>query len=210
MVRTDIAEFKNTLPKDITLVAATKYLNAEEMKDFLKVGINNFGENRVDDFLTKYSQLKDQNIIWHFIGHLQRNKAKKVIDKIDYLHSLDSLELAKIIDENTSTPLKTFIEVSINLEETKNGVPFYKMDEFVKEVIKFKNIKLVGLMMMAVKNADDLSLKDQFRKLRILRDELEKKYNISLPYLSMGMSNDYLEAIEEGATHIRLGRILLK
>ena len=210
MVRTDIAEFKNTLPKDITLVAATKYLNAEEMKDFLKVGINNFGENRVDDFLTKYSQLKDQNIIWHFIGHLQRNKAKKVIDKIDYLHSLDSLELAKIIDENTSTPLKTFIEVSINLEETKNGVPFYKMDEFVKEVIKFKNIKLVGLMMMAVKNADDLSLKDQFRKLRILRDELEKKYNISLPYLSMGMSDDYLEAIEEGATHIRLGRILLK
>ena len=210
MVRHDIAEFKNTLPKDITLVAATKYLNAEEMKDFLKVGINNFGENRVDDFLTKYSQLKDQNIIWHFIGHLQRNKAKKVIDKIDYLHSLDSLELAKIIDENTSTPLKTFIEVSINLEETKNGVPFYKMDEFVKEVIKFKNIKLVGLMMMAVKNADDLSLKDQFRKLRILRDELEKKYNISLPYLSMGMSNDYLEAIEEGATHIRLGRILLK
>ncbi len=210
MVRPDIAEFKNTLPKDITLVAATKYLNAEEMKDFLKVGINNFGENRVDDFLMKYSQLKDQNIIWHFIGHLQRNKAKKVIDRINYLHSLDSLELAKIIDENTSTPLKTFIEVSINLEETKNGVPFYKMDEFIKEVIKFKNIKLVGLMMMAVKNADDLSLKDQFRKLRILRDELEKKYNISLPYLSMGMSDDYLEAIEEGATHIRLGRILLK
>lgn len=210
MVRPDIAEFKNTLPKDITLVAATKYLNADEMRDFLKVGINNFGENRVDDFLNKYSQLKDQNVIWHFIGHLQRNKAKKVIDKIDYLHSLDSLELAKIIDENTSTPLKTFIEVSINLEETKNGVPFYKMDDFVKEIIKFKNIKLVGLMMMAVKNADDLSLKDQFKKLRLLRDELEKKYNISLPYLSMGMSDDYLEAIEEGATHIRLGRILLK
>lgn len=210
MVRPDIAEFKSTLPSNITLVAATKYLSSEEMKDFLKVGINNFGENRVNDFLLKYSQLENRGVIWHFIGHLQRNKAKKVIDKIDYLHSLDSLELAKIIDENRTTPLKTFVEVSINLEETKNGVPFYDAEKFVGELLKFKNIKLVGLMMMAVKNADDLSLREQFRKLRLLKEELEKKYNISLPYLSMGMSDDYLEAIEEGATHIRLGRILLK
>ena len=210
MVRPDIAEFKSTLPSNITLVAATKYLSSEEMKDFLKVGINNFGENRVDDFLLKYSQLENQNIIWHFIGHLQRNKAKKVINKIDYLHSLDSLELAEIIDKNRTTPLKTFVEVSINLEETKNGVPCYDVDKFVGEVLKYKNVKLVGLMMMAVKNADDLSLKEQFHKLALLKEELEKKYNISLPYLSMGMSNDYLEAIEEGATHIRLGRILLK
>lgn len=210
MVRPDIAEFKETLPKDITLVAATKYLSSEEMKDFLKVGINNFGENRVDDFLKKYSDLENQGAIWHFIGHLQRNKAKKVINIIDYLHSLDSLELAKIIDENRTTPLKTFIEVSINLEETKNGVPFYEVDKFVNEVLKYKNIELVGLMMMAVKNADNLSLKEQFKKLRLLRDELQKKFAISIPYLSMGMSDDYLEAIEEGATHIRLGRILLK
>ena len=210
MVRPDILDFKKTIPNNITLVAATKYLSAEEMKDFLKVGITNFGENRVDDFLDKYSQLKNQDITWHFIGHLQRNKAKKVLDKINYLHSLDSLELAKIIDENRTTPLNTFIEVSINLEETKNGVPFYNIENFVKEVIKFKKIKLVGLMMMAVKNADDLSLKEQFKKLRLVRDELEKKFDISLPYLSMGMSDDYLEAIEEGATHIRLGRILLK
>lgn len=210
MVRPDIAEFKETLPKGITLVAATKYLSSEEMKDFLKVGINNFGENRVDDFLRKYSDLENQGVIWHFIGHLQRNKAKKVINMIDYLHSLDSLELAKIIDENRTTPLKTFIEVSINLEETKNGVPFYEVDKFVNEVLKYKNIELVGLMMMAVKNADNLSLKEQFKKLRLLRDELQKKFAISIPYLSMGMSDDYLEAIEEGATHIRLGRILLK
>ena len=210
MVRPDIAEFKKTLPENITLVAATKYLSSEEMKDFLKAGINNFGENRVNDFLSKYSQLQNQGIIWHFIGHLQRNKAKKVLDKIDFLHSLDSLELAKIIDENRLKPLKTFVEISINLEETKNGVPFYEAEAFVKELLKYKNIELVGLMMMAVKNANNLSLKEQFHKLRLLRDELEQKLNIKLPYLSMGMSDDYLEAIEEGATHIRLGRILLK
>ena len=210
MVRKDIKEFVDTLPKDVTLVAATKYLAADEMKDFLKAGVNNFGENRVDSFLEKYEALKGYNVVWHFIGHLQRNKALKVIGKIDYLHSLDSLDLAKIIDSHRKTPLNTFVEVSINLEETKNGVPFYKVEEFVSELIKFKNIKLVGLMMMAVKNADELSLKDQFKKLALLRIDLEKKFNISIPYLSMGMSDDYLEAIEEGATHIRLGRILLQ
>ena len=210
MVRPDIVEFKNSLPKNVTLVAATKYLSSDEMKDFLKADITNFGENRVDDFLKKYDDLKNLGITWHFIGHLQRNKAKKVINKIDYLHSLDSLELAKIIDANRLSPLKTFVEVSINLEETKNGVPFYDAKEFIKELLNYKNIQIVGLMMMAVKNADDLSLKEQFAKLRMLRDEIEKELSITLPYLSMGMSDDYLEAIEEGATHIRLGRILLK
>ena len=210
MVRKDIKEFIATLPKDVTLVAATKYLDSEQMKDFLKAGINNFGENRVNDFLVKYENLKDENIVWHFIGHLQRNKAKKVINEIDYLHSLDSLELAEIIDKERTAPLKTFIEVSINLEENKNGVPYYELESFLKEVLKYKNVQVVGLMMMAFKNSEDESLKEQFKKLRLLKIDVEKKLHISLPYLSMGMSDDYLEAIEEGATHIRLGRILLE
>lgn len=210
MVRKDIKQFIATLPKDVTLVAATKYLDSEQMKDFLKAGINNFGENRVNDFLVKYENLKDENIVWHFIGHLQRNKAKKVINKIDYLHSLDSLELAEIIDKERTTPLKTFIEVSINLEENKNGVPYYELENFLKEVLKYKNVQVVGLMMMAFKNSEDESLKEQFKKLRLLKIDVEKMLHISLPYLSMGMSDDYLEAIEEGATHIRLGRILLE
>ena len=210
MVRFDIADFVNTLPKNVTLVAATKYLTADEMLPFLDAGVTNFGENRVESFLEKYEALKDKDIVWHFIGHLQRNKALKIINKIDYLHSLDSLELAKIIDKNRVTPLKTFIEVSINVEESKNGVPFYKVEEFLSELLKYKNIEVVGLMMMAIKNSDEESVKSQFRKLRILRDELEQKFKVKLPYLSMGMSDDYLEAIEEGATHIRLGRILLQ
>lgn len=210
MVRKDILEFKKTLPSNITLVAATKYLTSEEMKDFLKAGINNFGENRVEAFLEKYKDLKNEDVIWHFIGHLQRNKALKVLDKIEYLHSLDSLELAKIIDKKVKKPLKCFVEISINLEESKNGVPYYEAEQFFEELLKYKNVQVVGLMMMAVKNADDLSLKEQFAKLRELRDNLEKKFNISLPYLSMGMSDDYKEAILEGATHIRLGRILLQ
>ena len=210
MVRNDIAEFKKTIPSDVTLVAATKYLTSVEMLDFLNAGINNFGENRVDSFLTKYEDLKDKNVVWHFIGHLQKNKAKKVINKIEYLHSLDSLELAKIISKTAIFPLKTFVEVSINLEENKNGVPYYEVEDFLRQILPLPNIKIVGLMMMAVKGANDESLRDQFKRLRLLRDELENKLNISLPYLSMGMSDDYLDALKEGATHIRLGRILLK
>ena len=208
MVRKDIKEFVNTLPKNVTLVAATKYVDVDDMEVLLVNGVNNFGENRTDSFLRKYDLLKNKGAIWHFIGHLQRNKANDVINKIDYLHSLDSLKLADLIEKKRETPLKCFVEVSINLEETKNGVPFYEAKEFIKSLLNYQKIELVGLMMMAVKASDDLSLQTQFSKLKISRDEIEQEFHIKLPFLSMGMSDDYKEAIKEGATHIRLGRIL--
>ena len=207
-VREDIKEFVSTIPDNVQLVAATKYVDSNEIRKLVENGINNIAENRVDAFLKKYDELTDLEIHWHFIGHLQRNKAKDVINKIEYLHSLDSLELAQIIDKIRSTPLNVFVEVSINLEESKNGVPYYIVKDFIKELLKYKNINIVGLMMMTIKVSDDKD--NQFLKLRLLRDELEKDLNIKLPYLSMGMSDDYLLAIKEGATHIRLGRILFK
>ena len=207
MLRKDIREFLNTIPKGITLVAATKYMDVFIMKDMLKAGINNFGENRVDSFLNKYELLKNEkDVVWHFIGHLQRNKAKDVINKIDYLHSLDSLELAKMIENYRISKLKVFVEISINLEKNKNGVPYFEAEEFINNLKQFQKIEVVGLMMMADLNHEDA--KNQFHKLKELRENLEKKCQIKLPYLSMGMSEDYLQAIEEGATHIRLGRIL--
>lgn len=209
MVRNDIKQFIDSIPNDVTIVAATKYVDANDMKILFENGIYNFGENRADSFLSKYEILKDnKDIKWHFIGHLQRNKAKSVINLIDCLHSLDSLELAKKIDELRSVPLDTFIEVSINLEENKNGVPYYEVEEFIKQIMNYKNIHLVGLMMMAYK--DSCNPYDEFNKLRELRGQLENKLNIKLPYLSMGMSDDYLDAIKAGATHIRLGRILFQ
>ena len=207
MLRKDIDTFLSSIPQGVTLVAATKYLSGEEMKELLDHNITNFGENRVDSFLLKYEELKEHtNIKWHFIGHLQRNKAKQIVNKINYLHSLDSLELAKIIEKERKMPLKTFVEVSINLEKSKNGVPYYEVRNFIQEVLQYKNIELVGLMMMAAKGS--LNTEEQFEKLVSLRDELEKELNIKLPYLSMGMSDDYLSAIKAGSTHIRLGRIL--
>ncbi len=208
MIRKDIKEFLNTLPKDVTLVAATKYGDIDDLKELYSNGVFNFGENRVDAFLNKYEALKDLNIKWHFIGHLQRNKAHLVLDKIDYLHSLDSLELVKTINKYRLSPLDCFVEVSINLEENKNGVPYYEVKDFIKECLQYPNVNIVGLMMMAVANSSEESLHNQFRKLKELKDNLEKELNISLPYLSMGMSDDYKVAIKEGATHIRLGRVL--
>ena len=208
MIRKDIKEFLNTLPKDVTLVAATKYGDVDDLKDLYSNGVFNFGENRVDAFLNKYEALKDLDIKWHFIGHLQRNKAHLVLDKIDYLHSLDSLELVKTINKYRLSPLNCFVEVSINREENKNGVPYYEAKDFIKECLKCPNVNIVGLMMMAVAQSSESSLHNQFRKLKELKDSLEKELNISLPYLSMGMSDDYKIAIEEGATHIRLGRVL--
>ena len=208
MIREDIKQFVNSLPKNVTLVAATKYIGPEDMELLLKNGVNNFGENRTDSFNAKYTLLQSKGAIWHFIGHLQRNKANEIINKIDYLHSLDSLKLAELIEQKREKPLKCFVEISINLEESKNGVPYYEAKDFIKELLKFKKIELVGLMMMAIKESNEYSLDNQFAKLRELRDELEKDLNIKLPYLSMGMSDDYKSAIKEGATHIRLGRIL--
>ena len=208
MIRKNIKEFIKSIPNTVTLVGATKYGDINDLKELYKAGIYNFGENRVDSFLNKYEALKDLNIKWHFIGHLQRNKAVLIIDKIDYLHSLDSLELAKLINKYRDKPLDCFIEVSINLEENKNGVPYYQVKDFIEECLNYPNINIVGLMMMAVANSSEDSLHNQFRKLKELKEEINEELNISIPYLSMGMSDDYLIAIDEGATHIRLGRIL--
>lgn len=209
ILRKDIDSFIKTINKSITLIAATKYVDPLIMEQLLTKGINNFGENRVDTFLSKYESLKThKEIVWHFIGHLQRNKAKKVANKIDFLHSLDSLGLAKILNDNLDKPLNCFVEVSINNEETKNGVKVDDLNNFLTKLQGFSNIKVVGLMMMTVKNSQENSLEEQFEKIEQLKERISKELNIELPYLSMGMSDDYQIAIKHNATHIRLGRIL--
>jgi len=209
MLRLDFDEFIKTIPDNVKVVAATKYVDYKGILELYNHGLKDYGENRTEAFLEKYEALKDyKDIKWHFIGHLQRNKASLVINKIDCLHSLDSLKLAKLIEEKREKPLDCFIEVSINMEENKNGVPYKEINQFVEEVLKYKKIHLVGFMMMAIKNDSDDDIIKQFKALKYLKERVEKDFNIQMPYLSMGMSNDYKDAILAGATHIRLGRIL--
>lgn len=207
-VRVDLDQFLLSIPENVTLVAATKYVGSDEILKLVNHRIFNIGENRVDSFLLKYSQLQNNGIIWHFIGHLQRNKAKLVANKIDFLHSLDSVELAIKLNELRSVPLKCFIEVSINNEENKNGISLENLDHFIEEIKPLKNIQIVGLMMMTLKGSSEEQQYKQFNKLKLLLDEINKKHNLSLKELSMGMSDDYKKAIDAGSTYIRLGRIL--
>lgn len=195
-------ELLETIPTNVTVIAATKYIDEDKMRNLYKTGINNFGENRVDSFLRKYENLKDLNIKWHFIGHLQKNKAKKILNSIDVLHSLDSLELAKIIQKNRTDILDCFIEVKLSDSETKDGVLKSNLRDFVIEVQKYDKINILGFMAMT---EPEMTKEQKFAFFKDVK-QLANEYNYK--FLSIGMSDDYVEAIKAGATHIRLGRIL--
>lgn len=206
----NLMALKGSIPKQVRIVCATKYVEPKDMLKLLESGLNEFGENRVEAFLDKYEELKDQKIIWHFIGHLQTNKAKEVVEKIEYLHSLSSLKLAKIISKCRVRPLKCFVEVNINAEETKSGLAVEELNDFISEVKDLENIELVGLMAMSKASSTSLEKYNQFKFLHELLDKVNADFNLNLKELSMGMSDDYKEAIKAGATFIRLGRVLWK
>ncbi len=197
-----INEIISSIPNNVCVIAATKYIDESEMVKLYECGINNFGENRVDSFLRKYEILSHLDIKWHFIGHLQRNKAKEVINKINCLHSLDSLELAKIINKERKEVLDCFIEVKLTDSETKDGIKIDDLENFIIEAKKYPKINIIGLMCMTEPNMIDEEKCNVFLK----ANELAKKNNLKC--LSMGMSDDYQLAIKAGSTHVRLGRIL--
>ena len=190
--------------KNSTIVAATKYVTDKEIRHLYHLGIKNMGENRVQSFLEKYEKLRDIDIIWHFIGHLQTNKVKSVINKIDYLHSLDSIRLAEKINLFSNKKIKCFIEINSG-EETKCGIEYSEVVEFLEKIKKYPKIEIIGFMTMAPNTDDEETIKKTFKKLEELKNRINPNFK-----LSMGMSNDYKIAIECGATHIRLGSILWK
>lgn len=196
-------DFIKQLNVNATVIAATKYVSKEVCLDLFNLGVTNFGENRTDSFLEKYEYLKDKSITWHFIGKLQSKKVKDVINKIDFLHSLDRFSLADEIEKRAEKTIKCFVEVNSG-EEQKDGVSYNQFASFYEVLKKYSKIEIVGLMTMAKDNASELELEDTFNKLA----SLAKEYN--LPFLSMGMSNDYKVALKCGATHIRLGRVLFE
>ena len=191
-------------PKGATIVCASKYVGSDSIRKMYDLGINNMGENRAQAFLEKYDNLKDLNIIWHFIGHLQTNKVKDVINKIDYLHSLDSIKLANEIEKYSNKKLKCFIEINSG-EESKSGIDYSEALNFYNELKKYSKIEVVGFMTMAPNTDDESAIKGVFMRLKDFRDSIDSNLK-----LSMGMSNDYKIALECGATHLRLGSIMWK
>jgi pyridoxal phosphate enzyme (YggS family) len=194
---------------DATIVAATKYVDTFVMEELLANGINNFGENRVDSFLEKYGKLASNNeIVWHFIGTLQTNKVKKMINKISYLHSLNSVKLASVIDKYREAPLNCFLEVNLTESLSKTGINPDNIISSLAMMKEFKNVNVIGLMTMTEADMTDLEKMEVFTKLKNLKEELNKLGYSNITHLSMGMSDDYHIAITCGATFVRLGRIL--
>lgn len=192
--------FKDNHP---TIICASKYISSVEMRKLYEEGINHFAENRTKSLLTKKNELKDLNVTWHFIGHLQSNKIKGFINEIDYLHSLSTLKQATLINKHRIEPLKCFIQVNILNESQKSGIAENLLEEFLLSLKKYDKIEVIGLMTMGMID-NPIETERAFRRL----NELKNKYQ--LEDLSMGMTDDYELALKHGTTFLRLGRILVK
>lgn len=203
-----VKETLNHIPDNVTLVAATKYFNPAQMRELYSLGIRHFGENRVEAFLEKQDALQDLDITWHIIGTLQTKKAKKIINTIDYLHSLDTIKLAEEINKRRNSPLKCFIQVNISEEESKHGLNINDVIPFLQELKKYENIIPIGFMGMAAFDENQETARTSFKKLHKLQVLVKETLNLDLKELSIGMSNDYITAIEEQSTFVRLGSVL--
>lgn len=194
----------------VKLVGVTKTKPSNLLRWACEYNLCTFGENRVQEFLKKWEELKDLPIEWHFIGYLQTNKVKYIVDKVALIHSVDrpSLvdELQKRVSKKGIEKLPILVEVNIGGEETKAGVEPEKAEELLEYILKnAPNLKVEGLMTVPPYRENLEEVRPFFRKLRELRDQLEEKLGIRLPHLSMGMSHDFTVAIEEGATIVRVG-----
>tara|TARA_B100000131_G_scaffold262872_1_gene259451 strand:- start:304 stop:957 length:654 start_codon:yes stop_codon:yes gene_type:complete len=211
----EIKDSLNLQRNDITLVAVSKTKPVEEIKKKYNEGLINFGENRVNELVQKFNLLP-KDINWHMIGHLQTNKVKKIIPFISLIHSVDSLKLInKIENESEKLDKKTniLLQVHIAKEKSKYGFNFAEIRDFFKNQLdeSYKNINIVGLMGMATFTNNKNQIRKEFKKLKILYDEIKsisQKNNQKIKILSMGMSSDYKIAIEEGSNMVRIGSLI--
>lgn len=195
---------------DVTLICVSKTKPVEAIYEAMDCGYKVFGENKVQEMCSKYEEINDSNLEWHLIGHLQTNKVKYIVDKAALIHSVDSLHLATTISKEAvkhNVVVNVLIEVNVAKEDTKFGVSVEECEELIIEISKLPNIIVKGLMTIApfVTNPEENRI--HFANLRKLLIDINNKNidNVFMNVLSMGMTNDYEVAIEEGATHIRVG-----
>lgn len=195
--------------EEVTLIAVSKTKPAVMLNEVYRAGIREFGENKVQELCEKHAALPE-DIHWHMIGHLQRNKVRQVIDKVCLIHSVDSVRLAEQIEQEAARigrVIPVLIEVNAAGEESKYGLSVSETEEFIRKIAVFPHILIKGLMTIApfVENQEENRI--YFRSLRKLLVDINNKNidNVCMDTLSMGMTNDYETAIEEGATLVRVG-----
>ena len=196
-------------PKEVTLIAVSKTKPVEMLREAYDEGERIFGENKVQEIMDKYGHLPD-DIQWHMIGHLQRNKVKYIVDKVSMIHSVDSVRLAQTIEQeaarkNVCVPI--LIEVNVAEEESKFGLKTEEVLSLLEKICDYPHIQVQGLMTIAPFVEDPEENREIFRKLKKLSVDIDKKNinNITMSVLSMGMTGDYEVAVQEGATMVRVG-----
>ncbi|MCF1584225.1 YggS family pyridoxal phosphate-dependent enzyme [Tetragenococcus koreensis] len=199
--------------EEITLIGVTKTVGINQTIELANQGVNHLAENRVDQFLSKKEKMSDfTDIAWHFIGNLQRRKVKSVINEIDFFHALDSLKLGNEIQKRADKTIRCFVEVNVSGEDSKQGIASEELETFIEQLALFNKIKVVGLMTMAPLGSTKEQQHEIFARLKHLQETIqEKKWEFApCTQTSMGMSNDFPVAIQEGATFIRVGTALFK
>lgn len=195
--------------ESVTLIAVSKTKPAEDIRELMAIGVTDFGENKVQEMCGKREVIPEE-LHWHLIGHLQRNKVKYIAKDVYLIHSVDSLRLAEEIEKEAAKADRicpVLIEVNIGDEESKSGVPYAEAEALVRGVSRLPHVKVRGLMCIAPFTEDPESNRGYFRQMRMLRDRIaaEALPGVEMTELSMGMTGDFEVAIEEGATMVRVG-----
>ena len=202
-------------PEKVKILFVSKYLNVEEHKALIEMGYDYFGENRAQlyrDKLNEFSGKKYKSIKWDFIGRLQKNKIKYIINSVNLIHSIDSYELLEEINKKAienNRIINGLIEINVSKEESKTGVYIEDFKNNSEKYFSMSNVKIIGFMTMAPFEASEAEINSYFSNMRDLKEEYQKKYDY-ITTLSMGMSNDYVEALKNGTTIIRIGSKLFK
>ncbi len=203
------AQISGRKADDILLLGVTKTVEVERIKKLMECGVKTLGENRVQELISKYEVIGDE-AQWHLIGSLQTNKVKYIIDKVSLIHSVDSIKLAAEIDRQAkkyNKVMNILIEINVGREESKHGILPENVDNFIEEIAKFDNVCVKGLMTVAPFVENPQENRKYFQQMRKIFVDIRDKNvdNIDMTYLSMGMTNDYEVAIEEGANIVRIG-----
>ena len=209
-IENDIKKY-SPYPEKVKILFVTKYLNIEEHKEIISAGFGYFGENKAQVFRDKLQEFENNGLKWDFIGRLQKNKIKSINKHVNLIHSVDSTSLLEEINKKAfenERVVDILVQVNVSNEETKTGFDLSELEDLFK--IEATNVRIKGLMTMAPFIEDKEKLRNYFRKVAEIKEKINKEYNLELDELSMGMSNDYIEALKEVATIIRIGSRLFE
>jgi pyridoxal phosphate enzyme (YggS family) len=195
-------------PGTIRIVAVTKTVPVARVREAIALGLNTLGENRVQEALPKIEAIGTRDAAWHLIGHLQTNKVKFIEGHFVMVQSIDRVDVVEALDRRLGSPLDVLVEVNVGDEPQKTGAPPSGLSTLAQAVHRARFLRLRGLMTIAPMVSDPEQVRAVFRRLRELNDDTSQRLGAPLPILSMGMTDDYPIAVEEGATMLRLGRAL--